>query len=177
MDVSDVNHSSQDRSRTAAAAYPGSASAAGASAGSANGTERVRAFVHGMVSPFTACLQPSVASCVTGGASCVSGCGPDYSTAFHKQPAVVVSPLADRQVVASHAYRDSRSSPAGEQAAASRHHHGSKLASPPRIGVEPTTAMMHHSSSRNLSSATDNIEKPHANDVLCGRGGSSNRHL
>ena len=25
--------------------------------------------------------------------------------------------------------------------------------------------------------ATDNIEKPEANDVICGRGGSSNRHL
>ena len=173
VDVSsDVNHQhSQERSR---AAYASSGSAAAAASGNpANGTERVRAFVHGMVSPFTSCLQPSVTSCVAGGASCVSGCGPDYSTAFHKKPAVVVSPLADRQVQAvSHAaYRDSRSSPMAAEESAARHQ-GSKLASPPRIGVEP--AMM-HTSNRNLSSA--DIEKPHASDVLCGRGGSSNRHL
>ncbi|KAL3921791.1 MAG: hypothetical protein SGILL_002560 [Bacillariaceae sp.] len=171
----DVGHSQDSRRRTS---YTSSARTGGAASSSANGTERVRAFVHGMVSPFTACLQPSVTSCVAGGASCVSGCGPDYSTVFHKKPAVVVSPLVDRQTAT---YRDSRSSPMTEDESsvvASRYHPStsSKLRpSPPRIGVDPAQAAAMRSRSSHLTS-TD-IEKPHHNDILCGRGGSSNRHL
>lgn len=165
--------------------------------GAAAGTERVKSFVNGIVSPFTACWQPSVISCVP-------GCTPDI---YAKQPAVV-SPLVDRQIP----YHDSISSPPVGQKGYShshhpRHHHpqhhgyaymkqkyhpvsnpSDSISSPPRKNileessggasapddvVRPTSTATFDKSSKRKT----DIEQPYSNDILCGRGGSSNRHL
>jgi hypothetical protein len=192
----------------------------GATAG-IGGTERVKSFVNGIVSPFTACLQPSftncVSRCVVPATSCVSGCGPTDSALFEKQPAVVVvSPhVADRHIP----YRDSRSSPIMDQVQEEysshnshhpRHqyqhpppyHHGqypsnTAVSSPPRnatfedsssdiLAASDNVASPMSTISSNATFDTSNkssskrrtdIEQPRSNDILCGRGGSSNRHL
>ena len=103
----------------------------------------------GIMSPFVSCWAPNLNSCVP-------GCGPS-SRAYDAKATALVSPLVDRMP-----------QPPYMESSQSRYH-----TSPPR----------YHSSSHELSpelerpQATDNIEKPHSNDVLCGRGGSSNRHL
>jgi hypothetical protein len=167
-------------------------SAAGGSSsyeyGPAVGTERVKSFMNGIVSPFTACWQPTVTSCVSGGvgaAACVPGCGPDYSSAFQKKPAVVVSPLSSdrgahqKQHLPPPYIRDSRSSPPIDEDSSSVVHQdrgyssGSKISSP-RMGAEDEPQ---HDTATTTSETPRDIEKPHSNDVLCGRGGSSNRHL
>ena len=142
--------------------------------GAETGTERVKSFVNGIVSPFTSCWQPSEGSCVP-------GCGPDRF--FLNQPAVV-SPHSDRVV----SYRDSRFE--HEQAENSRqvHHYGppNSYHRPRFSPIPPSTAfasrrepaVVESDGSGNCEKrkrSTD-IEKPLPNDILCGRGGSSNRH-
>mmetsp|Transcript_8973 Transcript_8973/g.17369 ORF Transcript_8973/g.17369 Transcript_8973/m.17369 type:complete len:742 (-) Transcript_8973:224-2449(-) len=152
--------------------------------GAETGTERVKTFVNGIVSPFTACWRPSIDSCA-------SGCEqPEH--AFEKQPALV-SPSADRVI----SHRDGTTE--HEQDYYSRCHpryHQRSLAPnnyhPPAVfartsasprrregGVEsevvndsPPTTTFHEKKRRN----TD-ISKPRPSDILCGRGGSSNRHM
>mmetsp|Transcript_15671 Transcript_15671/g.27226 ORF Transcript_15671/g.27226 Transcript_15671/m.27226 type:complete len:677 (+) Transcript_15671:229-2259(+) len=132
------------------------------------GADRMKSFVNGIVSPFAACWQPSLTSCVSGGASCVPGCGaPDYSSAFRKKPAVV-SPLAERQVPPP--YRDSRATPPMED-------ESSVVASSTNnFQAPPSSRNAAEDRSSKTSRAATEIQKPHSNDVLCGRGGSSNRH-
>jgi len=149
------------------------------------GTERVKSFVNGIVSPFAACWQPSDSSCVP---SCVS------KHSFQKQPAVV-SPHLNRMVT----YRDSR---VEKQAGypyhplrhrASKNHHepglSSNLSHVPTEPIFPSrrdhAAVEIYASSTSGTTTTEykmtkrrtNIVKPRSNDILCGRGGSSNRHL
>jgi hypothetical protein len=194
----------------------------GATAG-IGGTERVKSFVNGIVSPFTACLQPSFTNCVSRCAvpatSCDSGCGPTDSALFEKQPAVVeASPLvADRHIPT---YRDSRSSPLMDQvqeeySSHNSHHHpprhqyqhpprhyghypsNTAVSSPPRndifedsssdilaasdIVASPMSTLSSNAtfdtSNKSSSKRRTDIEQPCSNDILCGRGGSSNRHL
>ena len=165
--------------------------------GAAVGTERVKSFVNGIVSPFTACWQPSVSSCVP-------GCAPDHDV-FQKQPAVV-SPLVDRVIP----YRDSTPPVEHEQEEfASYHYHHQRPDRtannyhPPRYSSKSsaTTASSADSPLRrdsavesdaasdsavaattttttyDKSERSTDIAKPRSNDILCGRGGSSNRHL
>ena len=119
----------------------------------------MRSFVNGIVSPFTACWQPSLDSCAP--QSCGPVCGsrefmPRRGHGTKSPP--VVSPLADRVGPAPTSPRsDVSMSRAGCE---------SGYASPSSDNNNATTA----------TTSTD-IEKPHSNDVLCGRGGSSNRHL
>ncbi|KAG7338582.1 hypothetical protein IV203_029755 [Nitzschia inconspicua] len=132
-------------------------------------SDRVKSFIHGVVSPFTACLQPTVTSCVSGGA----GCGPDYSTAFRKTPAVaVVSPLVDRHPMA-------RPGRGGPPPPAGSSYRDSRL-SPTSVGEEGLSVRSKEGKGDLGSTSnpipTENIEHPHSVDVLCGRGGSSNRH-
>jgi hypothetical protein len=192
--------------------YGGTGAAAGA------GTERVKSCVNGIVSPFTACLQPSFTNCVSRCAapatSCVSGCGPTDAELFEKQPAVVtvVSPLVARHAIP---YRDSRLSPLMDQVqeeySSSHHrhqhpprhqyppppyHHGhhpsnAVVSSPPRNAVfedslsdivtSPMSTISSNAtfdtSNKSSSKRRTDIEQPCTNDILCGRGGSSNRHL
>jgi len=153
----------------------------GGGATAAAGTERVKSFVNGImspfVSPFNACWQPSVSSCV-------SGCAPDM---YAKQPAVI-SPLVDRQM----SRRDTRPARLIDQEdypySYPNHrpeHVSTKLSSPRKENfVESTGAIaatrLSHSSDtfdKGGKPRITDIEKPLTNDILCGRGGSSNRHL
>jgi hypothetical protein len=152
--------------------------------GAETGTERVRSFVNGIVSPFTACWQPA-------DGACVPGCAPDH--AFLKQPAVV-SPHLDRVI----SYRDSRVEheqeeysryPYRNRAANDRYRprHVSKSSPPrdPAAAVEADVASNYTvpGSTTTKTTAHDkrkrstDIANPRSNDILCGRGGSSNRHL
>lgn len=135
-----------------------SSSSSVAAPGGTGNTDRVKTFMTGIVSPFTACWQPSLTSCVSG------GCAPD--SAFQKQPAVV-SPLVPRHSPSG--YRDSRGASPVEDLQASA----------------PDGAPSAVTSSSGRMAADDDavpppggfdVEKPHSNDILCGRGGSSNRH-
>lgn len=160
---------------------PPSSSFYGGGAAAAAGTERVKSFVNGImspfVSPFNACWQPSVSSCV-------SGCAPDM---YAKQPAVI-SPLVDRQM----SRRDTRPARLIDQEdypySYPNHrpeHVSTKLSSPRKENfVESTGAItatrLSHSSDtfdKGGKPRITDIEKPLTNDILCGRGGSSNRHL
>ena len=113
----------------------------------------MKEFVNGMMSPFTACWQPEIGACVP-------GCGPEFrarkftASKTHASSSTVVSPLIDRMNLPKY-----------------------------DIPVSPVTS---YRSSRGApldneegqeSVLSADIEHPHANDVLCGRGGSSNRHL
>ena len=147
------------------------------------GTERVKSFVNGIVSPFTACWQPSVGSCVP-------GCAPDH--AFQTQPALI-SPLADRVIpyrenvepdleeYSSHDHRtpannyhppkySSKSSTTATSSAASPSRREAAVASDAASDSAATTTY-------DKSKRRTDIAKPRSNDILCGRGGSSNRHL
>jgi hypothetical protein len=111
--------------------------------------ERAGSFMDGIISPFVSCWAPNMNSCVP-------GCGPS-PRAYSSKQAALVSPSMDRMP-----------QPPYTESSQSRY-----PSSPPR----------YHSSAHELppvpelpQAATD-IEKPHSNDVLCGRGGSSNRHL
>ena len=156
--------------------------------GAETGTERVKSFVNGVISPFTACWQPA-------DGACVPGCAPDQ--AFLKQPAVV-SPHLDRVIT----YRDSRFE--HEQDEYSRYpyrhsvvnehqrpRHLSK-SSPTRdpaavveadaarnspISGSATTTKKTKTTAYDKRKRSTDIAKPRSNDILCGRGGSSNRHL
>lgn len=113
-------------------------------------TDGVKNFVNGIISPFTACWQPDITACVP-------QCGDDYAgmrcPTTDRETPVVVSPLADRMNPPRY---DIPTSPVTSR-------YSTKLALSPK-----------HESGRKTS---DDTEKPHLNDVLCGRGGSSNRHL
>lgn len=162
--------------------------------GAAAGKERVKSFVNGIVSPFTSCWQPSVISCVP-------GCASDI---YAKQPAVV-SPLVDRyhdSVSSSHAgqkeYSHSRHprhhhpQHHGYAYTKQKYHPGSNpsdiASSPPRKDISEESsgrASAPDDVVRPIRTATfdkrskrkTDIEQPYSNDILCGRGGSSNRHL
>jgi hypothetical protein len=110
----------------------------------------MKSFMQGIASPFTACWQPTFTSCVSGGP-----CGaPEYPSAFRKKPAMV-SPTA---------YRDSRSSPPFEEE------------SSVVLSNKVTPSRRNDAASPTASLPATDIEQPHINDVLSGRGGSSNRH-
>ena len=107
-------------------------------------------FVAEIMSPFTACWQPD-------NAACVPQCGEDYQSSQFpaKQPTTpvaVVSPASDR----------TNRSPCDIPTSPVTSRYSSKLCSSPN---------------KEEKEKTSEIEKPHSNDVLCGRGGSSNRHL
>lgn len=94
----------------------------------------VKAFVNGMMTPFTSCWQPPLDSCAP------AACSTSRYTYFEKQPAVV--------------------SPGG-----------------PGNAELPTSPIGDvHSPRSERNDATD-VETSQSTDVLCGRGGSSNRHL
>ena len=127
-------------------------------------TDRVKSFVSGIVSPFTACWQPSEASCVP-------GCAPDHI--FQQQPAVVTPNI---RIISRRDRKSER-----ESNEYSRHKiRGHKTYHLPRSLSKPfdeadadeTTAIANDKRKRK----TD-IAKPRSDDILCGRGGSSNRHL
>jgi len=109
----------------------------------------MKSFVAEMISPFTACWQPDIANCVP-------QCGEDYQvnhyTSSKQNVPAVVSPSVDRT------NRSSLQIPTSPIIS----RHSSKLATPVKEETKPKTS---------------DVEKPHSNDVLCGRGGSSNRHL
>lgn len=92
----------------------------------------MKAFMNGMMAPFTTCWQPPMESC--------SPANTTRYSCFDQHPAVV-SPGRSRNI--SH----------------------------------PNSSSREVDASHGESAATVDVEKPHANDVLCGRGGSSNRHL
>eukprot|EP00533_Pseudo-nitzschia_delicatissima_P007919 CAMPEP_0116079252 /NCGR_PEP_ID=MMETSP0327-20121206/1044_1 /TAXON_ID=44447 /ORGANISM="Pseudo-nitzschia delicatissima, Strain B596" /LENGTH=666 /DNA_ID=CAMNT_0003569867 /DNA_START=342 /DNA_END=2342 /DNA_ORIENTATION=- len=141
--------------------------------GGATGTDRVKSFVNGIVGPFAACLAPA--------APCGPGCTSDKY--FDKQPSVV-SPHLDRVI----AYRDSRAEQhdpddyyirrhphhAHHHRSPTNYHRPSKPVSSPTYPREP--AATEETSTDKKKRSTD-IAKPRSNDILCGRGGSSNRHL
>lgn len=97
----------------------------------------VKAFVNGIVSPFTNCWQPHFDPCS-------SGCSDSRFGCFDGSPAIVSPKRASSFEISKSPDRDAASSPINSEG-----------------GNE-------HSS---------DIQKPHQNDVLCGRGGSSNRHV
>jgi hypothetical protein len=155
-------------------------------AAATTGTEKVKSFVNGIVSPFTACWQPSEAYCVP-------GCTPDEL--FAKQPAIV-SPHLDRVIT----YRDSRFEHEQDEYPYPPRHHRPAAANNsyhrPRHAVAPASAAFVSrrepaaiEADASISSVpasvvafdkkkrSTDIPKPRANDILCGRGGSSNRHL
>jgi hypothetical protein len=113
--------------------------------------DSVKSFMNGIMSPFVSCWAPDLNSCVP-------GCGPS-SRSYPSKQAKVVSPFVDRM---------------------HQHHHPHMESSQSRY---PSSPPSYHSSAHELPPVlelpqeTTNIEKPHSNDVLCGRGGSSNRHL
>lgn len=143
--------------------------------------ERVKSFVNGIVSPFTACWQPIDSSCAPG---CVS------DRVFRKQPSVV-SPHLDRVI----SYRDSRAEhEQDDHSLYSSHHRPPNGYHRPRPHVSKASPLV--SPSGSFSSRREpadeaevtttpydpkkrstDIAKPRSNDILCGRGGSSNRHL
>jgi hypothetical protein len=110
----------------------------------------MRSFVNGIVSPFTACWQPSLSSCAP-------ACGTrDYTMPPRQPPSPsIVTPLVDR-------FGQPAVAPTSPRSEASYgYESGGASPSPKPNPPEPAT----------------DIEKSHSNDVLCGRGGSSNRHL
>ena len=128
------------------------------------GTERVKSFVSGIVSPFTACWQPPEGLCGP-------GCAPDHEI-FQKQPAVVTPNLhrrqRDRGVEREHdeySHYESR-----------RHiiHHPTRRISKPFHATDANGAT---NIVRDKRKRQTDIAKPRSDDILCGRGGSSNRHL
>eukprot|EP00531_Pseudo-nitzschia_arenysensis_P009513 CAMPEP_0116147320 /NCGR_PEP_ID=MMETSP0329-20121206/17690_1 /TAXON_ID=697910 /ORGANISM="Pseudo-nitzschia arenysensis, Strain B593" /LENGTH=705 /DNA_ID=CAMNT_0003643237 /DNA_START=150 /DNA_END=2267 /DNA_ORIENTATION=+ len=148
--------------------------------GGATNTDRVKSFVNGIVSPFAACLQPADAAC---GPGCTS------DKVFDKQPSVV-TPHMDRVVP----YRDSRAEHDQDDYYIRRHphyhprHHRSPtnyhrhpqskpVASPPTYRRDPAAANEAESEAAKEKKRSTDIAKPRSNDILCGRGGSSNRHL
>ena len=158
------------------------------SKGAATGTDRVKSFVNGIVSPFAACWQP-----MDGAA-----CGPVFADrVFRKQPSVV-SPHLERVI----SYRDSRvehNDPHEDYYSHSRRHHRNYHLRPMPAGptypsrrdpaAETTESASHSAGTTAAAAATTttttidkkksntDIAKPRSNDILCGRGGSSNRHL
>jgi len=161
--------------------------------GAKTGTERVKSFVNGIVSPFTACWQPS-------DGSCVPGCAPVH--VFQKLPAVV-SPHVDRVI----AYRDSMVEHEHDEYSRHSYRHRHRRTAnnyhPPRhlsmsspavtssatfpSRREPAAVEADVASNSAVPETTTiacdkrkrstDISKPRINDILCGRGGSSNRHL
>ncbi|CAJ1958000.1 unnamed protein product [Cylindrotheca closterium] len=92
----------------------------------------MKAFMNGMMAPFTSCWQPPMESCTPANTAMYS--------CFEQHPAVV-SPGRPRNVPHPNSSCREVHSPHGEPA------------------------------------SNIDVENPHAHDVLCGRGGSSNRHL
>ena len=117
----------------------------------------MKSFVDGIMSPLVSCWQPPINSCVSG---CAEPTSPRYGS---ETPAPVVSPLGDRQGP----YHSHPASPIGSQPSA-------PPASYPKgeYGQSLESALF-----ATQTQPLTNIEKPTSNDVLCGRGGSSNRHL
>jgi hypothetical protein len=154
-------------------------------------SDRVQSFMNGVMSPFTACFQPTITSCVSGGATCSA---PDFATAYRKTPAVVVTPSATKSSSKTTAtrrglfhhhphQRDSRLSPTsvGGDEQESYHRLAAFASRPGSLDVNATAESASSSSVVAVTSSssvmpTDNITQPQANDILCGRGGSSNRH-
>eukprot|EP00537_Pseudo-nitzschia_pungens_P007734 CAMPEP_0172366466 /NCGR_PEP_ID=MMETSP1060-20121228/15428_1 /TAXON_ID=37318 /ORGANISM="Pseudo-nitzschia pungens, Strain cf. cingulata" /LENGTH=717 /DNA_ID=CAMNT_0013090331 /DNA_START=184 /DNA_END=2337 /DNA_ORIENTATION=- len=155
----------------------------------ATGSNRVRTFVNGIVTPFTACLQPSVDPCG-------AGCEPP-ECAFEKQHALV-TPLTDRTIP----FRDSRyqREPPEDyrhyhlhyhQRAPGSYHsqqsyaHQSAAAAAASLGASATnptseSGRVGHPSDESTSydkkKRSTDISKPRSSDIICGRGGSSNKH-
>jgi len=92
----------------------------------------MKAFMNGMMAPFTNCWQPPMESC--------SPTNTARYSCFEQHPAVV-SPGRSRNIPHPNSPSREVHSPHGE------------------------------------SASNVDVEKPHEHDVLCGRGGSSNRHL
>lgn len=170
-------------------------------------SDRVKSFVNGIVSPFTACWQPSLNPCVGGGGGGTGSCAPmncgPHDAAFRKQPAVVISPQTDRTHMTaaepSH-HRDMNCWTSPPQSPEGNHRHNTYPPHPQHhhhgynhyphhsyqvIGAStsPNCAAPEDAGASGITAATtttmkaDNIENPGTHDVLCGRGGSSNRHL
>ncbi len=148
--------------------------------------DRVKSIVDGIISPFTACWTPS------------DPCGPVQCSdkVFRKQPSVV-SPHLDRIIT----YRDNRvehntkDRPIEDYYSQSQSHrhphqhhrnyHHQRYPKPASLSFsssrrEPAAATEESATTTTTSEKkkrTTDIAKPRSNDILCGRGGSSNRHL
>ena len=114
----------------------------------------MKSFVSGIVQPFTACWQPTLNSCVPG-----CSMSPEYR---FREPKVV-SPLVDRLGPQHHDAVATRTKASGNY-----------YPNSPTYDHHPNSAQL---SKGTNEAATTEIKEPHSNDVLCGRGGSSNRHL
>eukprot|EP00535_Pseudo-nitzschia_heimii_P008891 CAMPEP_0197189518 /NCGR_PEP_ID=MMETSP1423-20130617/19872_1 /TAXON_ID=476441 /ORGANISM="Pseudo-nitzschia heimii, Strain UNC1101" /LENGTH=713 /DNA_ID=CAMNT_0042641647 /DNA_START=1118 /DNA_END=3259 /DNA_ORIENTATION=- len=127
-------------------------------------TDRVKSFVSGIVSPFTACWQPSEGPCAP-------LCAPDHI--FQQQPAVVTPYFRGVR----HRDREAEREHREYSRNASRRHkkyHPTGCLSKPFDEADTDGAIALESDKRKRN--TD-IAKPRSDDILCGRGGSSNRHL
>lgn len=147
--------------------------------------DRVKSIVDGIISPFTACWQPT------------DPCGPVQCSdkVFRKQPSVV-SPHLDRIIT----YPDARVEHNKKDHSAEDYYslaHSRRQAHPHHRNYHhryPKPTTLNFSSSRREPAAASeestkktttsekkkrntDIAKPLSNDILCGRGGSSNRHL
>jgi hypothetical protein len=184
-EVEDARQDGGPRSASSPSTYPYGPSSAAVQL--PQHPDRVKSFMNGVMLPFTACFQPTVTSCVSGGATQYA---PDFSTTFRKVPAVV-TPGATKPSSKTNAtrrgslsnrphQRDTQLSPTsvGREEQES-YHRKAALVSKPGSSSTNAIAELSPSSSAAVSSPvrqTDNIAQPEANDILCGRGGSSNRH-
>ena len=113
----------------------------------------IKSFVDGIMSPLVSCWQPPINSCVP-------GCVAPNSPRFGSETPAVVSPMADRHGQ----YHSHPASPTRSQSHVPTSYPKGLCGDAPSTFSKETQPLA-------------NIEKPHSNDVLCGRGGSSNRHL
>eukprot|EP00934_Nitzschia_sp_Nitz4_P003805 Nitzschia sp. Nitz4//scaffold234_size30613//14124//16094//NITZ4_007963-RA/size30613-processed-gene-0.21-mRNA-1//-1//CDS//3329543416//3795//frame0 len=117
----------------------------------------MKSFMSGVMGPLTACWAPDASACVP-------GCAPDYHSRGYdarrgpSQSPAVVSPLLDRVKPPQY---DIPVSPVQRR----------------YEPVPPTSGAPRSTPAKEEAPPAMDIDKPHSHDVLCGRGGSSNRHL
>mmetsp|Transcript_3080 Transcript_3080/g.4405 ORF Transcript_3080/g.4405 Transcript_3080/m.4405 type:complete len:722 (+) Transcript_3080:236-2401(+) len=113
--------------------------------------------IRGMMAPIMSCWRPDISGCVSpimrGGAS---------------PPARSPPPLvpATSPLIESHKNAQAAAAVAHHQQRGQQQQQQQKESQPVSPSSTPSTPQ-----------ATTNIRTPHSNDVLCGRGGSSNRHI
>jgi hypothetical protein len=164
----------------------------------------MKSFMDGIMSPLVSCWQPPINSCVPGCMPQHHRYPPSSSGGGGADDSSIVAPMprdrererqGHRQPYPPHDYhhlhhpqqylispRSSTYRHGGgyDRSGSGRDHIPSTVPSTPPPSLPGSSTTLHRSSisnsNANAAPAT-NIEHPHSNDVLCGRGGSSNRHL